>query len=161
MAKRIDYVVAVVLSNKDNPDEFLVVHRPADDPDHRNGWGLPATTLKVGELPEAAALRACREKLGCEATPKRLLGIMFQRRNSYDIFLMDVEMELANGTVPDVHKANTDGTAYDEQKWTSDPMDLMASARKGSCCSSIFLTDRGLLDRSEWIASLEGSDIVA
>lgn len=161
MSKRVDYVVAVIVTSKDKPGEFLVVHRPSDDPDHRDEWGLPATTLKAGELPEEAALRVCREKLGCEAAPKRFLGIMFQRRNSYDIFLMDVEMELINDTVPDVHKANTEGTAYVNQKWTSDPMDLTESARKGSCCSSIFLTDRGLLDRSEWIASLEGSDIVA
>ncbi len=86
---------------------------------------------------------------------------MFQQRNSYDIFLMDVEMELVGDTIPDVHKADTEGTAYVDQKWTGDPMDFMDSARKGSCCSSIFLTDRGLLDRSEWIASLEGSDVVA
>jgi len=161
MSKRVDYVVAVILKNKHTPDEFLVVHRPADDPDHRDEWGLPATTLKPGELPEEAALRVCREKLGCEATPERFLGIMFQRRNSYDIFLMDVEMELASEAEADVHKANTEGTAYVDQKWTNDPMDLMDSARRGSCCSSIFLTDRGLLDRSEWIDSLEGSDTVA
>jgi hypothetical protein len=39
-------------------------------------------------------------------------------------------------------------------------MDLLPSAKGGSCCSSIFLTDMGLLDREEWIKSLEGSDTV-
>jgi hypothetical protein len=86
--------------------------------------------------------------------------MMFQKRNSYDIFLMDIEVELAVGTQPDVHAATTENTAYTDQKWSSDPLDLMASAKGGSCCSSIFLTDRNLLDREEWIASLEGSDTV-
>jgi hypothetical protein len=72
---------------------------------------------------------------------------------------MDVEVELAEGE-PDVHKASAEGTLYVEQKWSSNPTDLMPSAKNGLCCSSIFLTDRGMLDRNEWIDSLEGSDIV-
>lgn len=161
MSKRIDYVIAAVLKKSPRTKEFLAVKRPSDDPDLRGHWGLPAITMKPGELPEHAAQRICREKLHCEATPVRFLGIMFQKRNSYDIFLMDVEMELAGDTRPDVHQSNTQTTAYTEQKWTNEPMDLMESARNGSCCSSIFLTDRQLLDRDEWIASLEGSDLVA
>jgi 8-oxo-dGTP diphosphatase len=117
--------------------------------------------MKPGELPEDCACRICREKLGCEAEPKRFLGLMFQKRNSYNIFLMDIEMELRAGAQPDINKANTPLTKYVEQKWTNDPMAQMPAARKGSCCSSIFLTDRGLLDRDDWIASLEGSDLVA
>lgn len=161
MSKRIDYVVAVVLKNNENPDEFLITKRPGDDTDLRGAWGLPATTLKPGELPEAAALRVCREKLNCEAKADRFLGIMFQKRNSYDIFLMDIEMTLAGTKKPDVSKANSSGTIYTEQKWTTDPLTLMPSAKNGGCCVSIFLTDRGLLDRDEWIESLEGSDLVA
>lgn len=158
MGKQIKYVVAVVLKNKQG--EFLVVKRPDDDPDLAGGWGFPAASLKPGELPEDGARRICTEKLGCEGAPTRFLGLMFQKRNSYDIFLMDIEMELTDGQ-PDVHKATVEGaTLYTEQKWSSDPMDLMPGAEKGSCCSSIFLTDRGLLDRKKWIDSLEGSDIV-
>jgi ADP-ribose pyrophosphatase YjhB (NUDIX family) len=160
MSKPVKYVVAVVLKNKDNPDEFLVVKRPDDDPDLGGHWGFPAATMKPGELPENAAKRICKEKLNCEATATRFLGIMFQKRNSYDIFLMDVDMMLVNGQQPDVHSAITENTAYVDQKWSTDPMDLMASAKGGSCCSSIFLTDRGLLDKDDWIASLEGSDTV-
>ena len=152
MTKQVKYVVAVVLTSKDKPGEFLVVKRPYDDPDLRGAWGLPAATMVADELPEHAALRVCKEKLNCEASPKR---------NSYDIFLMDIEMELVGDKLPDVLQANTEHTAYVDQKWTSDPLDLMASAKHGSCCSSIFLTDRGILDKSEWITSLEGSDLVA
>jgi ADP-ribose pyrophosphatase YjhB (NUDIX family) len=161
MTKQVKYVAAVVLTQKNNPDEFLVVKRPDDDPDLRGSWGLPAVTMVAGELPEQAALRVCTEKLNCQAVPKRFLGLMYQKRNSYDIFLMDIEMELSGDKQPDASQAVTERTAYVDQKWTSNPMDLMSSARHGSCCSSIFLTDRGLLDRGEWIDSLEGSNLVA
>jgi 8-oxo-dGTP diphosphatase len=160
MSKQIKYVVAIALKKNANSDEFLVVKRPDDDPDLGGHWGLPAASMKDGELPEQAAQRVCKEKLGCEATAVRFMGLMYQKRNSYDIFLMDVEMILNDRQTADVHKANTENTAYTEQKWTTDPMDLMASAKGGSCCSSIFLTDKGLLDRDEWIGSLEGSDTV-
>ncbi len=160
MSKQIKYVVAAILKNKNNPYEFLVVKRPDDDPDLGGHWGFPATTMKPGELPEEAAKRICKEKLNCDAQATRFLGIMFQKRNSYDIFLMDVDMELAEGQKPDVHAATTENTAYVDQKWSTDPNDLMASAKGGSCCSSIFLTDRKFLDREEWIHSLEGSDTV-
>jgi ADP-ribose pyrophosphatase YjhB (NUDIX family) len=160
MNKQVKCVVAVILKNKQNPDEFLVVKRPDDDPDLSGNWGFPAATMKPGELPEDAAKRICKEKLNCDADASRFLGIMFQKRNSYDIFLMDIDMVLAEGQQPDVHAATTENTAYVDQKWSTDPEDLRASANGGSCCSSIFLTDRGLLDKDDWIASLEGSDTV-
>jgi ADP-ribose pyrophosphatase YjhB (NUDIX family) len=160
MNKPIKYVVAVILKNRQNPDEFLVVKRPEDDPDLSGHWDFPAASMKEGELPEQAAKRICREKLDCDAEATRFLGIMFQKRNSYDIFLMDVEMMLADDQQSDVHNAQTENTAYVDQAWSTDPEDLRASANGGSCCSSIFLTDRGLLDREKWIASLEGSDTV-
>lgn len=160
MGKQIKYVVAAILKNKEHSKEFLVVKRPDDDPDLGGEWGFPATTMKPGELPEDAAKRICIEKLHCEAEATRFLGIMFQKRNSYDIFLMDIEMLLADGQKPNVHNATTEHTAYVEQKWSTDPEDLRNSANGGSCCSSIFLTDRGLLDRDEWINSLEGSNTV-
>lgn len=86
--------------------------------------------------------------------------MMFQKRNNYDLFLMDVDMLLVDGREPDVNRAITENTAYVDQKWSTEPEDLRTSANGGSCCSSIFLTDRNLLDRDEWITSLEGSDIV-
>lgn len=160
MDKPVKYTVAVVVTDKNRPGKFLAVKRPLDDPDLRDEWGFPATSMRPGELPEDCARRICHEKLGCSATPKRFLGLMFQERNSYNIFLMDIEMELAKGTEPDVHKADTTQTQYVDQLWTDDPMVQMPAAKHGSCCSSIFLTDRGLLDRSKWIASLKGSTLV-
>jgi ADP-ribose pyrophosphatase YjhB (NUDIX family) len=160
MSKQTKYVVAVILKNIENPAQFLVVKRPDDDPDLGGHWGFPAVTMKPGELPEQAAKRVCQEKLGCQAEASRFLGIMFQKRNSYDIFLMDIDMLLIGNEQPDVHRSLTEHTAYVDQKWSTDPRDLMPSAQGGSCCSSIFLTDRGLLDKDAWIASLEGSDTV-
>lgn len=160
MSKPTKIVVAVVLKKAKDSDEFLVVKRPEEDVDMSGTWGFPAVTLQTGELPEQGAARVCREKLNCKATATRYLGIMFQKRNKYDIFLMDIEMVLDEGEVADVAKATTTHTAYIDQKWTTDPMVLAPSAKTGSCCASIFLTDRGLLDKDEWVQSLEGSDIV-
>jgi len=160
MTKPIKYTVAVILKDDQKPNRFLVVKRPDDDPDLQGHWGLPAVTLLPGELPEEAAQRVCREKLGCRAAPVRFLGAMFQQRNSYDIVLFDIEMVLAKGQRPDNRKADTQNTAYVAQKWTTNPLDLMTSAQNGSCCSSIFLTDQGLLDRGQWVASLQGSSTV-
>jgi ADP-ribose pyrophosphatase YjhB (NUDIX family) len=160
MSREITNVVAIILRDKKDSKKYLVVERPDDDPDHAGRWGLPAIPMKVGELPEDAAHRVCKEKLNCSATPVRFLGIMFQKRNNYDIFLMDMEMVLSGSKQPNVHEADTDETIYADQKWSDDPMDVMPAAKAGSCCSSIFLTDQGSLDRDEWIASLEGSDVV-
>ena len=160
MSKPIKYTVAVILKKKAAGSEFLMVKRPDSDPDLGGHWGFPATTLKSGELPEEGARRVCKEKLNCNCEPKRFLGVMFQKRNSYDMFLMDIEAELEGKQAPDVMLATSEGTKYVVQKWSSDPSDLMGSAKSGSCCSSIFLTDRGLLNREDWLNSLEGSGVV-
>jgi ADP-ribose pyrophosphatase YjhB (NUDIX family) len=123
-------------------------------------WGLPATSLKEDELPEEAARRICREKLGCDGQPVRFLGVMFQKRNAYDLYFIDIEVQLVGAGSPDVSKATAKGTVYVAQKWTADPLVLLPSARHGSCCSSVFLTNIGLFDRSQWIESLEGSSLV-
>jgi 8-oxo-dGTP diphosphatase len=159
MSKVTKYVVSVILK-KGTAGDFLVVKRPDNDPDLGGHWGFPSVTLKENEFPEEGAHRVCVEKLGCRCKPTRFLGLMFQKRNSYDIFLMDIEAELVKGSKPDVTKAPSEATVYVGQKWSTDPMDLMPAAEKGSCCASIFLTDRGLLNKNKWIKSLEGSETV-
>lgn len=160
MSKPIKYVVAAVLYKDPSADEFLVVKRPDDDPELGGEWGLPAVTLRPGELPEQGAMRVCQEKLGCEVNSKRFLGMMFQKRNGYDMFMIDIELVLAAGQTASVTNAQSQGTIYVDQAWVSDPNILMPGAKKGSCCSSIFLSDRNLLDRNEWVSSLEGSGLV-
>lgn len=158
MSKPVKYSVAVILRN--DKGEYLAVKRPLDDADHKGHWGLPAVTLKDGETPDQAAVRVCEEKLDCSGEVKRFLGIMYQKRNKYDVFLMDIEMTLKGERLPDVSKSSTKTTKYIEQLWTMDPMLMMPAAKDGSCCSSIFLSDQGLLDRDDWIEDLEGSDQV-
>ena len=153
--------VAIVLRDITQPDKFLIVQRPGDDPDMAGHWGLPAVTLRPGELLEDGARRVCQQKLGCSAAPIRLVGSMFQERNSYDLLLFDIEMMLDRSTAPDVLAATGSGTYYTAQKWSAQPTDLAPSAKLGSCCSSIFLTDLGIMQRQEWVRSLQGSTLVA
>ena len=152
--------IAVILRNKHNPSQFLAVKRPEEGGDLEGFWGLPATRMRPDELPEDAARRVCREKLGCEAVPLRLVGTMFQKRNAYDMFFMDIEMQITGNAQPDVTKANTDSTKYVDQQWTEDASILIPAAKSGSCCSTLFLTDQGQLNRDEWVLSLEGSGAV-
>jgi len=155
MSKPVKYSVAVVLRN--DKGEYLAVRRPLDDEDHKGHWGLPAVSLKSGETPDQAALRTCKEKLYCSGKIKRFLGIMYQKRNKYDMFLMDIEMTLDGDRQPDVGKSNTTSTKYIEQLWSDDPMLMMPAAKDGSCCSTIFLSDQGLMEREDWVEDLEGS----
>ena len=158
--KDLHYAVAVVVKKKITDKEFLETRRPLDDADHPGLWGLPANNLKEGELPEDGAKRICHEKLYCEAKPVRFIGAMSQKRNTYDICLMEYEMELLNNEEPNVKKADTEGTAYIDQKWTSDPKELIESAKAGACCSTLLVTDLGLMNRDEWVTDLEGSKSV-
>jgi 8-oxo-dGTP pyrophosphatase MutT (NUDIX family) len=160
MSKPMKYAVAIIARKDKHPDELLVVKRPADDPDLGGEWGLPATSLKDDELPEEAARRICREKLGCDGQPVRFLGAMFQKRNAYDLYFIDIEVQIVGKHSPDVSKATPKGTTYVAQQWTTDPRILLPSALHGSCCSTLFLTRVGLFDRSQWIESLEGSKLV-
>lgn len=160
MSKPARNAIAVILRNRTHPAQFLAVKRPSDTGDLDGFWGLPAVSMRPGELPEDAARRVCREKLHCEAVPIRLIGTMFQKRTAYDIFFMDLEMLATESSVPNVRKALTKDTKYVDQKWTEDPTILMPAAQSGSCCSSIFLTDAGKLDRDDWLLSLENSPVV-
>jgi ADP-ribose pyrophosphatase YjhB (NUDIX family) len=160
MYKPIKYSVAVILRSGRRPGSFLTVKRPHSDADMGGNWGLPAVTLQTDESPEDGARRVCKEKLGCTAEPIRFLGAMHQERNGYDLVLMDIEMILLGSDLPDVGAAVTTGTAYIEQLWADNPGVLLASAEHGSCCSSIFLADQGILSRDEWKLSLKGSSLV-
>jgi len=73
------------------------------------------------------------------------------------MFLMDIEMTLDGDRQPDVGKSNTTSTKYIEQLWSDDPMLMMPAAKDGSCCSTIFLSDQGLMEREDWVEDLEGS----
>jgi hypothetical protein len=159
--KTTEYATAIILRDASRPGYFLAVKRPLDNKDLGGEWGLPAAQGLAGELPGATAERICSEKLVCHGTATQLIGTMFQKRNSYDILLSDIEVLLLPGQAPDVTKSIAKGTTYIEQKWTDDPQLLMPAARKGSCCTSIFLTYCGTFGREDWTDDLTGSLYVA
>ena len=135
-------VAAVVRGSRD-PREFLAVQRPPDDDRLPDVWGLPAASLRPGELPEAALRRIGREKLGTEIEPVRFVGIGSLDRGDYELILMDIEARVTGGE-PDVHAATTDATRYVEQRWTSDLLLLRDAASRGSLCSRLLLDAHGV-----------------
>lgn len=137
MKKPVRCSVAIALRHPED-GTFLLVRRPPDDDRLPNIWGLPAVTLKAGELPEEAVRRVGREKLACEIEPTRFVGIRSADRGEYELILMDVEARLIGGE-PDVHRAQTQATRYVDQQWTDQLELLVPGAERGSVCSQILL----------------------
>lgn len=121
----------------------MAVKRPADDDNLPNVWGLPAVSVKDGELPEDAVRRVGIEKLATEIKPVSYIGVMRADRGDYELILMDIKAELV-GKEPSVHDAATAGTKYTDQQWTSDYSLFKEAATKGSLCSRVFLASEGL-----------------
>lgn len=136
-------VAAVVRRDAGAAGEFLAVRRPPDDDLLPNVWGLPAVSLRDGELPEAALRRLGEEKLGARLEPTRFLGIRAADRGDHLLILMDLEARVVDGE-PDVTAARTTGTAYVEQRWTAEASLLRDAARRGSVCSRILLESEGI-----------------
>jgi len=143
LEKRVKCSVAAVVRRPDGSGEFLAVRRPLDDRELPGVWGLPAVTLREGELPEAALRRLGREKLGAALEAERFIGIKAADRGDYLLVLMDLEARVAEGD-PSVEAALTSGTAYIEQRWTADPGLLREAASRGSVCSRILLDSEGV-----------------
>lgn len=141
--KQVKCAVAAVLRNPANEREFLAVKRPPDDDRLPDAWGLPAVTLRDGELPEEGLRRIGREKLATDIEPARLVGIKSTNRGEYELILMDIEARLV-GPEPDVSRATTAATRYVGQQWTEDLLVLQEAARKGSVCSQVLLDAAGV-----------------
>lgn len=56
---------------------------------------------------------------------------------------MDIRAKLI-GSEPDVHNANTTGSKYIDQKWTSDFPILVLGAQQGSLCDRDFLESQDI-----------------
>lgn len=137
------FSIAVVVINPNNPTEVLAVKRPPTDDGLPNVWGLPAITPKDGELPEDAVKRLGIEKLATEIKAISYIGIKYTERNTYNLILMDIQVDLV-GKEPSVQEATTTGTKYVDQQWTSNYSIFKEAASKGSLCSRIFLESKGI-----------------
>lgn len=143
ITKPIKTAVAVFLLNPNNPSQFLIVKRPPDDDSLPNVYGLPAGSIKNGEMPEQVVTRVGKEKLNTEIKPTRFIGSKYIDRGTYILILMDIEAELIGGE-PDVLSAETENTKYVDQAWTEDYTRLVEAASKGSLCSQIILDREGI-----------------
>jgi 8-oxo-dGTP pyrophosphatase MutT (NUDIX family) len=152
--KPLKYAVSFTLYNPSNKNEFLIIKRPADDNEHPNLWGFPATMLKPGELPENCLRRAAKEKLGVDIEPFEFTGAIAQERNEFILYLMHFKAILNKGN-PDLKKSITLGTKYAELEWTDDPKRLLPIAEKGSICVQLFLHSIGMWPRQKFIYKLE------
>jgi len=135
--------VAVAIRDPEHAERVLTVLRPEDDEDLPSTWGLPAASLRRGESPEDAALRAGREKLGVTL---RLVGTVGEgrlERDDYLLWMREFEAVIVGGE-PDVDRPLEGVTRYVAWEW-GDPARLEPAARRGSLCSRILLgeTERG------------------
>ena len=137
------YSVAAVVRRPDGRDEFLAVRRPPDDDRLPDVWGLPAVSLRPGELPEAGLRRVGIEKLGVELEPLRLLGIKWMDRGDHELILMDIEAGIVAGE-PSVRLSRSPSTRYVDQRWTTDLLLLRDAASRGSLCCQILLDGAGV-----------------
>lgn len=137
MTKPVRCSVAAVV-RRQGETRFLAVRRPLDDDKLPGVWGLPAVTLRPGELPEDGLRRLGHEKLGVRLEPSRFVGIRAADRGSYELILMDIEAMLVEGE-PDVYAATTMATRYVDQKWAGEVGILRDAAEKGSLCCRILL----------------------
>jgi 8-oxo-dGTP diphosphatase len=129
--------VAIVI--KDDAGRLLVVKRDDNDKDLPGVWGLPAATIRNGESPEQAAIRAARDKLGVTVRIGRFAG----EDTIGNRDLREYEAEIVDGT-PSVPQHDPSVSQYADLQYTGDPRVLLEAAGKGSLCSRIYLRNAGI-----------------
>jgi ADP-ribose pyrophosphatase YjhB (NUDIX family) len=120
----------------------LAVLRPDEPGEELPGvWGLPATTLREGEAPEAGLRRLGREKLSVGLSPLAELASGEQRRPGYTLRMTVYEAAL-DGEPRLPRAGNATGTRYDAIEWLP-PGSLGKAAERGSLCCRLFLEADG------------------
>lgn len=129
--------VSFVVREPGCPERFLVVRRPADDPELPDVWGLPAGSLRAGEEWGDAVVRAGAEKLGVRLRVGRELNRGTQERRDYtlEMRLFEAEIEAGEPSVPQPHPGVTQ---YVEWRW-GDAALLCPAADLGSLCCRLYL----------------------
>jgi 8-oxo-dGTP diphosphatase len=132
-------VQSVAIVVKDDAGRLLVVKRDDQDKDLPGVWGLPAATIRDGETPEQAAVRAAADKLGVKVRVLRFTG----EDTSHTQSLREYEAEIVDGT-PSVPQNDPSVSQYAGLQYTDDPRILLEAACKGSLCSRIYLRNAGI-----------------
>ena len=141
MPKPIEYTAALVIYNQDR-SKFYLCRRPLDDPSMPGYWGFPAASKRSPDEPwEETVARAAKTKLGIKVKIIKYLGEMTMDRGKYILILRDYEVKVIKGE-PKVPQKIKGATQYIEEKWTSDPKELIKPARDGSLCSRVFLRSK-------------------
>ena len=118
----------------------LAVRRPDEPGEELPGvWGLPATTLREDESPEAGLRRLGGEKLSVELTPLRMLAQGEQERETYVLEMTVYEASLAGDPALPPRTTADDGvTHYDALNWLPEES-FRGAADRGSLCCRLFL----------------------
>lgn len=121
---------------------LLGVLRPEDDEDLPGVWGLPASSLRGGELWEDAVRRTGREKLGVILEPGPMVKEGTAERPGHRLRMRLYRAELVDGE-PDVRPAldeplSEGTTRYAAWAWMA-PDRLRPAASRGSLCTRLAL----------------------
>ena len=117
----------------------LAVRRPDEPGEELPGlWGLPATTLREDEPPEAGLRRLGQEKLGVSLTPVRVLGRGTQERPTYTLHMTVYEVRASGEPRLPPRHAGASGTLYDALDWLPAAA-FREAAERGSLCCQVFL----------------------
>lgn len=101
-------------------------------------WGLPAASLGPRETEQEAAVRAARDKLGCEVRLVRLLGRDVQDRPGYRLEMAVYEAELVGTPQLPPPREDAPVTYYVDWRFGA-PGELQDAARRGSLCARVAL----------------------
>ena len=142
--KPVKHSVALVMSNRGDLDQILLVLRPEDDDEFPGMWGLPAASIKPGETLEDAVRRIGTQKLGVELNLGPQFGFGTQDRPGYilEMILLRAIPERHSPGIsveePTPYDANLGGTVYSDWRW-GNPKALESSALGGSLCRQLLL----------------------
>ena len=125
------------------PPRWLIVRRPAGDPDLPGVWGLPAGSRAADESDEALVRRIGRDKLGVELADLGALAGGHLDRDGYQLRMRVHAARLVSGE-PSVPQPAPGVTQYSDWRWDA-PAALRDGAARGSLCCRLALdaaTDR-------------------
>jgi 8-oxo-dGTP diphosphatase len=92
---------------RDSKDKVLLQKRvDYEHPDSHGKWEFPGGGIEFGETPETAAIRECKEEIGCGISITRALPYIhsavwdYFNQEKTQVFLLCYEAYIADGGVP-------------------------------------------------------------